>query len=193
MSPEQARDATVDPQSDQFQLGTILYKMLADGKPFGSSTRTRARAGLFPLRPESARFRTSRGRATAAPSSTAGGTRPSCPRLADGAPVFPIPNVPAARGFVRGRHRWLPDGHGIAFVGVDGLGTALFVQDVVPGRDTAATRRKLAVFEPDVELHSFGLAPDTSVAVVASRQPTANLMEIDGLPPEVAPAGPRRP
>ena len=76
---------------------------------------------------------------------------------------------------------------------MDGLGTALFVQDVVPGQDTAATRRKLAVFEPDVELHSFGLAPDTSFAVVASRQPTSNLLEIDGLPPEVAPAGPRRP
>ncbi len=41
-------------------------------------------------------------------------------RLADGATVFRIPNVPAGRGFIAGRHRWLPDGRGIAFLGVDG-------------------------------------------------------------------------
>jgi hypothetical protein len=70
------------------------------------------------------------------------------------------------------------------------IGTALFVQDVVPGRDTAATRRKLAVFEPDVEFHSFGLAPDMSFVVVAARQPTSNLLEIDGLPDDVAPTRP---
>jgi len=32
-----------------------------------------------------------------------------------------------------------------------------------------------------------------SFAVVAARQATSNLMEIDGLPPEVAPASPRQP
>ena len=114
-------------------------------------------------------------------------------RLADGAPVFRIPNVPAGRGFIAGRHRWLPDGRGIAFLGGDERGTALFVQDVVPGKDTATTRRKLATFDPDVELHSFGLAPDMSFAIVAARQATSNLLEIDGLPPEVAPAAARRP
>ncbi|MEO8056518.1 MAG: hypothetical protein ABI768_15260, partial [Acidobacteriota bacterium] len=114
-------------------------------------------------------------------------------RIADGSPVFRISNLPPGKGFINGRHRWLPNGRGIAFLGGDGSGTALFVQDVVPGRDTAATRRKLAVFEPDVELHSFGLASDMSFAVVAVRQATSNLLEIDGLPPEVAPASPRRP
>lgn len=87
----------------------------------------------------------------------------------------------------------MPDGRRIVFLGGDRQGTALFVQDVVPGEDTARTRQKLAVFEPDVELHSFGIAPDMSFAVVAVRQATANLLEIDGLPPEVAPALPRRP
>ena len=114
-------------------------------------------------------------------------------RIADGAPVFRIANVPAGRGFIPGRHRWLPDGRGIAFLGGDGAGTAIFVQDVVPGADTSSTRRRLATFEPDVELHSFGLAPDMSFAVVAARQVTSNLLEIDGLPPEVAPASARRP
>jgi serine/threonine protein kinase/Tol biopolymer transport system component len=114
-------------------------------------------------------------------------------RLADGAPVFRIPNLPRGQGFIVGRHRWLPDGRGIAILGGDGPGTALFVQDVVPGQDTSATRRKLVTFEPDVELHSFALAPDMSFAVVAARHATSNLMEIEGLPPEVAPAVPRRP
>ncbi|MCI4354821.1 MAG: hypothetical protein L3K06_05585, partial [Thermoplasmata archaeon] len=114
-------------------------------------------------------------------------------RTADGAPVFRIPNVPPGRGFITGRHRWLPDGHRIAFLGGDGAGTAIYVQDVVPGVDTSATRRKLVTFEPDVELHSFGLAPDMSFVVVAVRQPTSNLLEIDGLPADVEPAPPRRP
>ena len=63
----------------------------------------------------------------------------------------------------------------------------------MPGADTSATRRKLATFEPDMEFHSFGLAPDMSFAVVAARQTTSNLMEIDGLSEGVAPASPRRP
>ncbi len=114
-------------------------------------------------------------------------------RLADGAPVFRIPAPPPGRGFIAGRHRWMPDGRRIAFLGGDGAGTAIYVQDVVPGEETERTRRKLATFEPEMELHSFGIAPDLTFAVVAVRQATANLLEIDGLPPEVAPAAPRRP
>jgi len=114
-------------------------------------------------------------------------------RLLDGAPVFRIPSVPQGKGFIAGRHRWLPDGRRIAFLGGDGAGTAIYVQDVVAGADTSSTRRKLATFDPDVELHSFGLAPDMSFAVVAARQASSNLLEIDGLPPEVAPAAPRKP
>jgi Tol biopolymer transport system component len=114
-------------------------------------------------------------------------------RLADGASVSQIENVPAGRGFIPARHRWMPDGHRIAFLGGDQLGTALFVQDVVPGKDTGGTRRRLAVFDPDFELHSFSISPDTSFAVVAVRQPASNLLEIDGLPPEVVPALNRHP
>ncbi len=122
------------------------------------------------------------------------GTSPSIEvvRLADGAPIFSVPNAPPGRGFITGRHRWMPDGRRIAYLGGDGPGTALFVQDVVPGKDTSPTRRRLAVFEPEMEIHSFGIAPDASFVVVAVRQATANLLEIDGLPPEVAPPAPRR-
>lgn len=114
-------------------------------------------------------------------------------RLPDGKHVFTIPNVPRGRGGMTGRHRWMPDGRRIAFIGGDGPETAIFVQDVVPGADTPATRRKLASFPPDVELHSFGVAPDARSVVVAVRQATANLLEIDGLPPEVSPPAARRP
>jgi Tol biopolymer transport system component len=113
-------------------------------------------------------------------------------RLVDGAPVFRIPNVSPGRGFIPGRHRWLPEGRRIAFLGGDGRGTAIYVQDVVAEAGTSTTRRRLATFEPDIELHSFALSPDMSFAVVAVRQPASNLLEIDGLPPEVAPAPPGR-
>ena len=110
-------------------------------------------------------------------------------RLVDGETVSRISDIPQGRGFIGGRHRWLPEGHRIAFLGGDGAaGTALYVQDVVSGADTTATRRTLATFEPDLEFHSFALAPDLSFAVLAARQPTSNLLEIDGLPSEVAPA-----
>ncbi len=63
---------------------------------------------------------------------------------------------------------------------------------VVRLADGAPIFRIQNVLPPDVELHSFGLAPNMRFAVVAVRRPAANLLEIDGLPPDVAPAPPRR-
>jgi Tol biopolymer transport system component len=100
-----------------------------------------------------------------------------------------------------GRARWLPDGRGIAFVGQDESGASgVYVQDFAPGRDTAATRRRLAGFDPDVAAESFGLAPDGSRLVVAGWVQLFSLMEADHLPglfapPRAAPAAqwpPRR-
>jgi Tol biopolymer transport system component len=93
-----------------------------------------------------------------------------------------------------GRARWMPDGKAIAFVGQDEGGAfGIYVQDFVPGQDTAATRRKLGRFSPDVAAESFGLAPDGSRLVVAGWVQLFSLMEGEGLaglfaPPRAAAA-----
>ncbi len=87
-----------------------------------------------------------------------------------------------------GRARWLPDGKAIAFIGQDEDGASgVYVQDFAPGRDTAASRRKLAGFDPDVAAESFGIAPDGSRLVLAGWLQLFSLMEGEGLPGLVAP------
>ena len=82
-----------------------------------------------------------------------------------------------------GRARWMPDGRAIAFVGQDETGAAgVFVQEFAPGRDTDATRRKLAGFDPDVAAESFGISPDGTRLVIAGWLQLFSLMEADGLP-----------
>jgi Tol biopolymer transport system component len=87
-----------------------------------------------------------------------------------------------------GRARWRPDGKAIAFVGQDEEGgSGIYLQDFVPGRDTAATRRKLGRFSPDIATESFGIAPDGSRLVVAGWVQLFSLMEGEGLPGLLAP------
>jgi Tol biopolymer transport system component len=87
-----------------------------------------------------------------------------------------------------GRARWLPDGKAIAFVGQDADGASgVYVQDFAPGRDTTASRRKLAGFDPDVAAESFGIAPDGSRLVLAGWVQLFSLMEGEGLPGLFAP------
>ncbi len=106
-------------------------------------------------------------------------------RLADGrAEPFEI-RVDAQRRttVTLGRARWMPDGRGIAFVGQDEAGAAgVFVQEFTPGRDSSATRRKLAAFDPDLAVESFGISPDGTRLVIAGWLQLFSLMEADGLP-----------
>ena len=87
-----------------------------------------------------------------------------------------------------GRARWMPDGKAIAFVGQDESGASgVYVQDFEPGRDTSATRRPLAGFDPDVAAESFGIAPDGSRLALAGWVQLFSLMEGEGLPGLLAP------
>jgi serine/threonine protein kinase len=111
-------------------------------------------------------------------------------RLEDGqAEPFEIPVDAKRRTTVTlGRARWMPDGKAIAFVGQDeGGASGIYRQDFAPGRDTTATRRKLAGFDPDVAAESFGIAPDGSHMVMAGWVQLFSLMEGEGLPGLLAP------
>jgi serine/threonine protein kinase len=82
-----------------------------------------------------------------------------------------------------GRLRWMPGGKAIAFVaaGLDGR-TGIFVQDVVVGQDTTATRRQLAGFAADSQSESFGIAPDGSVIVISIAAVTSDVLLAHGIP-----------
>ncbi|MFN7987898.1 MAG: protein kinase [Thermoanaerobaculia bacterium] len=105
-------------------------------------------------------------------------------RIADGAEVFSVAFdvVDSVAGSEAGRCRWMPDGR-IAFLGLDENGVAgVFVQDVVPGEDTSASRRKLAGFDPAVPAESFGISPDGAAIVLASRESLSGVVLAEPVP-----------
>jgi hypothetical protein len=70
----------------------------------------------------------------------------------------------------------MPDGR-LAFLGLDELGIAgVYVQDVVPGRDTTGSRRKLAGFDPAAPAESFGISPDGSAVTIAARENLSSIV-----------------
>ena len=92
-----------------------------------------------------------------------------------------FPNTPSSSVIV-GRARWIPDGKAIAFVGVDDVGlTGVFVQDFIPGKDTTASRRKLAGFDADYITESFAIAPDGTHIVLSLLQLESNIMIAEGV------------
>jgi len=97
-----------------------------------------------------------------------------------------IPTDPLSPNVTYGRGRWLPDGSGIVFVGLDDQGrTGLFAQDFVPGEDTSGTRRPFAGFFDDAFTESFGIAPDGEAATIAVIQQTRALQLAEGVPTAV--------
>jgi hypothetical protein len=76
----------------------------------------------------------------------------------------------------------MPGGKALAFVGQDDSGTnGIFVQDFVPGRDTASTRRPLAGFDAETATESFGVSPDGTHVVIAGWVQLFSVMEGEGL------------
>ncbi len=99
-------------------------------------------------------------------------------RLADGGEVLSIPLdvSDGVAGVEVGRPRFMPDGR-IAFLALDESGVAgVWVQDVVPGRDTTATRRKLAGFDPVAPAESFGISPDGAAITIAARESLSSIV-----------------
>ena len=84
---------------------------------------------------------------------------------------------------ISGRARWMPDGKSIAFVSVDRNGrSGIFVQEFIPGRDTASTRRALAGFEPDWAAETFAISPDGKRICLAEWEQVSSLMTAEGVP-----------
>ena len=106
-------------------------------------------------------------------------------KLADGSPVpFEISVVERRRtSAVLGRARWMPDGRAIAFIGQDEQGVnGVFAQDFVPGRDTAATRRKLGGFDPENAAETLALSPDGRFLTIGGWEQLFNVMVANNVP-----------
>jgi serine/threonine protein kinase len=93
-----------------------------------------------------------------------------------------------------GRPRWLPGGSALAFLAADTDGlSGVFAQDFVPGKETSATRRRLAGFFPDVRSESFGFAPDGSEIVLSGLEEHSQVLLARGIPDLLPPVRGRRP
>jgi Tol biopolymer transport system component len=86
---------------------------------------------------------------------------------------------------VLGRSRWLRGGKVIAYVGQDESGVnGIYAQDFEPGKDTSATRRRLAAFDREMTTETFGISPDESRLTVASYDKVFSVMlaeNVDGV------------
>ena len=81
-----------------------------------------------------------------------------------------------------GRSRWMPDGRHFIFTGQDEKGlVGVFIQDFTPGKDTLATRRPLAGFDPDSITESLGLSPDGSRLVLSKSERMFSLLVAEGV------------
>ncbi|HPF70250.1 MAG TPA: hypothetical protein PLQ13_06225, partial [Candidatus Krumholzibacteria bacterium] len=106
-------------------------------------------------------------------------------RLEDGSRVdFEIVISPFERqeDVMFGRARWTPDGRGILYVGQDAQGhSGIYVQDFVPGQDTAAGRRPLAGFSQRYATESLGISPDGRSLAFAVTDEQRTIKVVDGL------------
>jgi TolB protein len=80
------------------------------------------------------------------------------------------------------RARWMPDSRKIVFLHQDENGrSGLFIQDFVPGKNTAASRRKLAGFDPVRDTESFGISADGSQITLAQIEWGGAILQVDGV------------
>jgi hypothetical protein len=106
-------------------------------------------------------------------------------RLSDGAVLPYQVDIPHSR-YVEaslGRSRWSVDGKRLYFLAQDENGAdGVFVQDFDPQtKDTSATRRKVAGFDPNSDAESFALSPDGTKLVVAFLDRSYGIVTIEGV------------
>ncbi len=104
-------------------------------------------------------------------------------RLEDGAHVpFAIPLGAGAAVDIVGRVRWMPDGRGLAYVNLDPRGRyGIYVQDFAPDRDTAASPRPLAGFDPEWAPETFAISPDGQRICMAQWEQVTTVMAAEGV------------
>jgi serine/threonine protein kinase len=94
--------------------------------------------------------------------------------------VVPAPS--SGTDIILGRLRWLPDGSGLAYVGVDDNDiTGIYAQDFVPDGDTHHSKRQLVGFTHDYMSESFAISPDGKRLLLSTLEGISNLMLVDGL------------
>ena len=106
-------------------------------------------------------------------------------RIEDGVDtIFSVlPETRRKTGVSPGRARWTPDGKRILFAAQDEKGLdGVFIQDFIPGKDTQATRRPLAGFDPDWIAESLGISPDGKRLVLSESERVFSLMIAEGVP-----------
>ncbi len=109
--------------------------------------------------------------------------------LKDGAEVanLDLPSIGAGgglSGLTIGRTRWIGGSSTLAWVDydIDKRAARLVAQEIVPGRDTRASRRLLVAGTFDDMPESFGISPDGRQILVSSFRNRSNIRLIEGLP-----------
>ena len=104
-------------------------------------------------------------------------------RVEDGLVLpFSIPLITDGNYVVTpGRARWTPDGRRLVFIGQDAKGLfGVYMQDFDPERDTLASRRAVAGFDPGWITESLGISPDGSRLVLSESERVFSVMVAEG-------------
>ena len=82
-----------------------------------------------------------------------------------------------------GRCRWMPDGKSLAYIDSNEQGDlGIFAQDFIPGKDTFATRRAIAGFDPFKQTETFAISPDGKFITLSELELLYSLVRVENVP-----------